>query len=808
MAYPVRMMLMYLSLILIFLGSALSFSHTSREPKGPSTVAAPATATSHCGRRSISCASAVTSNDVAADAVESSSIPGLMSEKDFAYRSAVHSTLNNLRHQLPRTLTVPIKADEAKQTYAKDCALIGPKGEVLGSDREEILSMSQTISTTIGTARRAGQFLAAATSGAGENGDEGLNMDLVDCELTLDSSLSVLHVKWTTALPVSVTGALPDSSGARRRSRREDREDGSRSTRSSRTSSSSSSRRHSKIVGSSVFTFNTDGLISKHQILHVEIDGRSVDAIGPRLASLRETVRGVTERSPWVLEAAEAAAPLLTNLAELASAANGGRQRQNGQEERDSDGGSKKKQKGEIPVLVADIPPPQQTNGTIWKTSSSWKVDDVAPQNVTDSFDYQYPLPGGKRWKSYELAHGHLQSFVKTTIPYLAAEIDPAIFPIPNGKSFRDFFASDVELKAFDGTTLVSGSGRVADLYRAASGLRQNAGLSSDPEDAWRIAEISVDWMNLIATVWWLSTVQIRVEGTDVFYLNKNGEIRDIIQKELIVGGNKIIDAVWIQSIISAVESSRGGAGGEILGDVLKRISRGRAGSRSTGQADPALKKNAQQVPPDLDITAAAAIYNIMRTLHSELPSLVDATAPALTPAKQFLSEEVELRGLLDETLARGTKAYGQALTASIGSLRTALRTGSVRSVKDVVPRIELLSNGSIQVDVKLALRIEGPSLLPSLSPRQRGPNNDEQGQSPLGFPFELELISVYKVDRRGKIVEHRIVENKINGRKSPADVVSNWIKGGGEISSPEKAVQSFVDAVKWARKLSGNVDN
>ena len=222
-----------------------------------------------------------------------------------------------------------------------------------------------------------------------------------------------------------------------------------------------------------------------------------------------------------------------------------------------------------------------------------------------------------------------------------------------------------------------------------------------------------------------------------------------------------------------------------------------------------ALKKSTQQVPPDLDDAAAAAIYNIMRTLHAELPSLVDASAPALTPAKQFLSEEAELRGLLDETLARGTKAYGQALTTSIGSLRAALRTGSVRSVKDVVPRIELLPNGSIQVDVKLALRIEAPSL-PSLSPIQRGPNNSngEQGQSPLGFPFDLELTSVYKVDRRGKIVEHRIVENKINGRKSPADFVSNWIKGGGEISSPERAVQSFVDAVKWARKLSGNVDN
>ena len=702
-----------------------------------------------------------------------------MSDKDFAYRSALHKTLNNLRHQLPRTLTIPIKADEAKRTYAEDCNLIGPKGEILGSDREEIMSVSQTIATTIGTARRAGQLLAAAAS-SGDNDDQELNMDLVDCELTLDSTLSVLHVKWSTNLPVSVTGALPDSSGSSRRSRRGDRDGDSRS-------SSSSSRSHSKIIGSSIFTFNADGLISKHQMLHVEIDGRSIDAVGPRLASLRQTVKTV---APWVLEAAEVAAPLLSNLAELA--ANGGRSRQNGQEEELNDGakengGKEKAESKRAPVLVAHVPSALRKNESSW-TSSRWEVDAYAHQNVTSSLNSQYPLPGGHKWKAYESSHGNLHSFVTTTVPYLAADIDPVIFPLEGGKSFRDLFAPDVELKAFDNSTLIKGSGRVADLYRAAAGLRQSGGLASaDPEDAWRITDISVDWRNRSAEVRWQSTIQMRVEGTDLFYLNKDGEIQEIAQKELTVGGNKIIDAVWIQSIISAVENSRGGAGGEILGDVLKRISRGRAGSRSAGQVDLALKKSTQQVPPELDVAAAAAIYNIMRILHAELPSLVDATAPALTPAKQFLSEEVELRGLLDETLARGIKAYSQAITTSIGSLRTALRTGSVRSVKTVVPAVELLPNGSIQVDVNLGLRIG-------------------QGQSPLGFPLELELISVYKIDRRGKIIEHRIVENKINGQKSPADVVSSWIRGGDrQVSSPEKTVQSFVDAVKWARSLSGN---
>ena len=722
-----------------------------------------------------------------------------MSDKDFAYRSALHNTLNNLRHQLPRTLTIPIKADEAKRTYAEDCDLIGPKGEILGSDREEIMSVSQTIATTIGTARRAGQLLAAAAS-SGDSGDQELNMDLVDCELTLDSTLSVLHVKWSTNLPVSVTGAFPDSSGSRRRSQRGGRDSDSRS-------SSSSSRSHSKIIGSSIFTFNADGLISKHQMLHVEIDGRSIDAVGPRLASLRQTVKTVAERSPFVLEAVEAAAPLLSNLAELA--ANGGRPRQNGQEELNDgakqNGGKQKAKSKSAPVLVAHVPSAMRNNSSSW-TSSRWEVDEYSPQNVTSSLNSQYPFPGGNKWKAYESSHGHLHSFVTTTVPYLAADIDPVIFPLEGGKSFRDLFAPECELKAFDNSTLIKGSGRVADLYRAAAGLRQSGGLASDPEDAWRITDISVDWRKRTAEVRWQSIIQIRVEGTDIFYLNEDGEIQEIVQKELTVGGNKIIDAVWIQSIISAVESSRGGAGGEILGDVLKRISRGRAGSRSAGQVDLALKKSTHQVPPELDVAAAAAIYNIMRILHAELPSLVDATAPALTPAKQFLSEEVELRGLLDETLARGIKAYSQAITTSIGSLRTALRTGSVRSVKNVVPIIELLPNGSIQVDVKLGLRIEAPSLLPTLSPRQREDNKKGQSQSPLGFPLELELISVYKIDRRGRIIEHRIKENKINGQKSPADVVSSWIKGGDrQASSPEKTVQSFVDAVKWARSLSGN---
>ena len=67
--------------------------------------------------------------------------------------------------------------------------------------------------------------------------------------------------------------------------------------------------------------------------------------------------------------------------------------------------------------------------------------------------------------------------------------------------------------------------------------------------------------------------------------------------------------------------------------------------------------------------------------------------------------------------------------------------------------------------------------------------------------------MSVYKVGRNGDIVEHRIVENRVNGQRSPADVVSAWTKGaaGGEGSSQQGAVSAFLDAVKWARSVGGN---
>ena len=74
-------------------------------------------------------------------------------------------------------------------------------------------------------------------------------------------------------------------------------------------------------------------------------------------------------------------------------------------------------------------------------------------------------------------------------------------------------------------------------------------------------------------------------------------------------------------------------------------------------------------------------------------------------------------------------------------------------------------------------------------------------------MPLDLEMVSEYRVDQGGKIVDHRIVENRVNGRRSPTDVVSAWARGGGEDYgvAQQGAVSTFFDAVKWVQSVRGN---
>lgn len=734
--------------------------------------------------RAISVSTALCLSSSVNDGNDLPRVEGLLPDAMFDRRSSIHRVLSNLRSQLPLTLTVPIDKKAGIQTYSPDCIVIGPSGETLASDLEEIVSLSSTIATAIGTAQRAGQlaatFVTPISSPAGETdgkSESGESNDLsINVELLLDKSLSEILVRWSTSIPTFEPRPAP------------------------------------KLVGSSLLSFNDQGLISEHRVQHVELDGKSVSAVGETLASLRKTVRRVTETSPWVLEAAEAAVPF---LAQFASGRSSGTKTPSGGATGDNswDSNASKSKSGErsqgASLFIAEEPLLNATNSSAWHSISRFDIDNYVND---DDGKISYPTPGSQSWTEYESAHRSLRTFVDETIPQLSGDFAPAL----DGKAHRDLFAPDAEMKAFDGSTIAKGGGRISDLYKAASSLRTTGSGVADPKDIWRMTDVSVDWQEYTVTVHWMSSVQLNVVGTDKFHLNNASEIQFIEQESLVVGGNQISDSGWSRAIISAVEGSRGGAGGEILGDVLRRISRGSGSGRSSRNAketntewsgNKRRQKERNRSPQNLEKTAAASFYNIIRTLHMQLPSITESSQPALVPVEDFLSDDVELRGLLDETLARGKGPYSQVLSASTGSLRAAMTTKGVTSVKKPTSTIEVTPSGRIKVTLGLSLRIEAPSLPPLPGQKLRTPSNSDGVSLDIGIPFNLELVSVYKVGRNGDIVEHRIVENRVNGQRSPADVVSAWTKGaaGGEGSSQQGAVSTFLDAVKWARSVGGN---
>ncbi|OEU19409.1 hypothetical protein FRACYDRAFT_268010 [Fragilariopsis cylindrus CCMP1102] len=83
------------------------------------------------------------------------------------------------------------------------------------------------------------------------------------------------------------------------------------------------------------------------------------------------------------------------------------------------------------------------------------------------------------------------------------------------------------------------------------------------------------------------------------------------------------------------------------------------------------------------------------------------------------------------------------------------------------------------------------------------------------GLPLRVELVSDYRIDPdTGLIVEHRLVETRINGQLSAGDQVSRWIQrflkldGGSDTNTKtnsnggEDALKAILDALSWFRSI------
>jgi hypothetical protein len=90
------------------------------------------------------------------------------------------------------------------------------------------------------------------------------------------------------------------------------------------------------------------------------------------------------------------------------------------------------------------------------------------------------------------------------------------------------------------------------------------------------------------------------------------------------------------------------------------------------------------------------------------------------------------------------------------------------------------LNPSKIKVTLLLKLRVDpaAAALTPLFAPAGASQTTTPMTRRGGGLPLDTELVWEYRIDpSTGLIVQHSILEIRINGQPSPAEVVSGWFR-------------------------------
>eukprot|EP00984_Skeletonema_dohrnii_P010856 scaffold4262_cov104-Skeletonema_dohrnii-CCMP3373.AAC.2 len=714
----------------------------------------------------------------------------LLSNEELALSCRIHCTITLLRKHFSSLLELPsLSSSTAKWIYdSNNVTVVGPRGEQLAVGIDEVIGINRALAISATAARRAGSLLdSLAVSGGGAAATNANTGSSVECELMIDpnNQLKVL-VLWKTRLP------------------------------------------NAEFSGRSIVHLSSQsGLVTNLQIEQVKVNGVPViDSLGTALATLRSASRSASTSIFDSLNSATGRSgtgnPLfdgiLSGLQDVVDAVEALPSEKEG-----SDLGS--------PLFVL----PE----TLWKNTTSFvddneNTDDSLPIPI-DAYKRKTPLAGSELFVEYALVQKSLQNFAKNTL-YRLAGVSKSD---ETSETIRSIFSTEAEFIAKDKDgheiTLLRGGGKIADFYRSLAVLRGASG------GDWRVSDIGTDIVKRQLIVKWDSQTPFKVEGQDAFTfeepsimsmssrlpLNRDGDIEEIVSRclecmgyfsldgsdesfiplkvnrieslQLTVAGARV-DSEWAKSFVSAaLRTGVVGIPDPTITELLRSLT---APKQNVKPSTKKVGTKSQGMPP-LDDNAASAFYGIIRSLHNDLPSIIAETemiGPPQTPAGEFLADSIELRGLLGEVLIRGSDSYSRLFGAVISSLRAAMKTNRVRLAAKPKPTIEITPDGSIKMNLNVALWIDAPSF----------PGQPKSSNGGFGVPLKIEITSLYKIDETGKISEHQILESRLNGMLTPGDVFSKWIKGLTSSDQGNKEdidglnfASSFIDAIGWVRSQS-----
>ena len=411
------------------------------------------------------------------------------------------------------------------------------------------------------------------------------------------------------------------------------------------------------------------------------------------------------------------------------------------------------------------------------------------PNNETSKTEVARPLPGTLPWECYARSHEAVERFVDEIIPKLALAPSDAPFDL------EGLFSPDSEMIGLDGSVLVSGGPRLAKFYQSLASWRRRS------LTTWTLLEANaVEWREnpqvRISFVIDLPGSEATLAGVDRYTLDMEPDsdkirVQSVRQETMSIGGNsKQHDLViFMRGLVEFVENDRfANADEQWITDLWQRlrVSNKRNGLDKASSTESNDKPKKKLKTPTRSDAAAATVYRIMTALHNDGKDLVDPSIVSNhPPALDFMIENVQLRGLLNEVFLRGRSSYQQNIGISIGSLKSSLQAKRITCEKEPLTKVELTPGGNIRYALALFLKVETFVGLPN-------PLNVPSA----GLPLKIDLMSEYILDPdSGRIVQHRLVESRLNGQLTPGDVLSRvLLRGQDGLSLDENA---------WGRALT-----
>ncbi len=685
-------------------------------------------------------------------------IKGLLSKKEFGRLVAVDETIRALQLQLPTILTQALTPASMEKVYSGDnfcfSVLVDANDNsddssddeiVILNSREELAALSDVLVLTTAAAQQA--ILVSGSSTKVQ----------IECQLILDDSSNIIRIPWRAKTP---------------------------------TLGSSSTNKFEGITD--CYLSEDSAKVTRFVVRKASFNGRILNgpAIGQALKGIQSTLSNIQQN------------PILQNIVRTTT--------QQGDDSNNNPATSifntlRDGVLGQAATALSTSQTASSNDSVSAATIPVIRVDSVDELSLVTNNGWinqdettkhgalPIPCPGTEEWKNYVDSRSCVMRFANDVIPQLSdlSIVDPTLF------------VNDVSYKiAADDSILMAGSESLANFFQSMALTRKGTG------GTWTMTSCEVlDWKNRTVAIAYEVTTnnlpQWTIQGRDIYALDTTTSeddrpvIREILQGKMTAKGpnsNELrLDGRWLTENVATAFSNDGTL---LQRDFLTELLMNQPSLLPFMQPQKKSKKSKRKFSK----TAAAASFYIMTDLCEQGASLFDmSTGRQTPPGSEQMSENIELKGYLGESIVRGSSLYNRSVGSVIFGIRESIRQKRLHLEEATAPpRVELLvATGEIRLSLAYKFRIPPLGIFPT-------PDSVGSG----GLPLKVELVSDYKIDPdTGLITQHKLVETRVNGQLTAGDQVSRWMQRFLKLDGAAKttrnddgALSAILDTLSWFR--------